>query len=160
MSAPPVPADRYIVNVEGVVARDGHYLLTVRGEGEAHAPGTLSPPGGKVEGITSAANVLEETVRREIREETGVKIGDEFAYLGSSTFVTDYGEVVVNIVFLCHYRSGVATPDNEEIASITWLTAAEVATHPLAPPWTRQSIALAEAYLARLPYRSPTRDAE
>jgi 8-oxo-dGTP diphosphatase len=160
MSTPTVPADRYIVNVEGVVARDGRYLLTVRGEGEAHAPGTLSPPGGKVEGITSAANVLEETVRREIREETGVEIGDDFTYLGNSAFVTDYGEVVVNIVFLCPYRSGVARPDEEEIAAVAWLTAAEVAAHPLAPPWTRQSIALAESHLARLPHRSPTRDEE
>ena len=158
MSAQAESPARYIVNVEGVVVRDGRYLLTVRGEREAHAPGTLSAPGGKVEGVVTATNVLEQTVRREVLEETGVEIGDEITYLGSSAFITDYGGAVVNIVFLCHYRSGTATPDADEIASVTWLTAADVSVHPLAPPWTRDSIALAEAHLARPPGRSPAID--
>lgn len=144
-------SERYIVNVEGVVVRDGCYLLTVRDADEAHAPGTLGLPGGKVEGVEVAPNILEETVRREVREETGIAIGDDFAYLGSSAFVSDYGAPVVDVVFLCHYRAGIASAAApEEIAEVAWLTAAQVMAHPLAPPWTRRSIALAEAHLAHL----------
>lgn len=148
MSAPP-PADRYIVNVEGIVVRDGRFLLGVRSEAEEHAPGTLAPPGGKVEG-GAAAHILEETARREVREEVGVEVADEITYLGSSLFVTAAGVPVVNVVMLCRYRAGTAAPvAADEFSSVAWLTAAEVAAHPLAPPWTRSSIALAAAFLAR-----------
>jgi 8-oxo-dGTP diphosphatase len=60
----------YIVNVEGAVVRseDGRYLMVVRGEQESHASGALTFPGGKVEDAGSADDVLEETLRREIRQ--------------------------------------------------------------------------------------------
>ena len=39
----------YIVNVEGAIVRDGRFLMAVRSEQEAHAPGTLALVGGKVD---------------------------------------------------------------------------------------------------------------
>jgi 8-oxo-dGTP pyrophosphatase MutT (NUDIX family) len=138
-------ADRYVVNVEGLVLREGRYLLGLRGPGEDHAPGTLAPPGGKVEPAGSADDVLENTLRREIREEVGVEVHDEMVYLESKSFVADDGEPVVDVVFLCRYQSGTAAAlDPAEVEAVRWMTAAEAQADPRVPPWTRHSLALAE----------------
>ncbi len=135
----------YIVNVEGAIVKDGRYLMIVRGEQESHAPGALTFPGGKVEGRESVDSVLEETVRREIREEVGVEIHDDVAYVESKAFVADDGEPVIDVVFLCHHRSGepiIGAPD--EVAAVHWMTMEEILEHPKTFPWTRQSILLAD----------------
>ncbi len=64
----------YIVNVEAFVYDNGRYLMIVRGLDEDIQPGTLTPPGGKVEDVVDAPDVLEATLRREVREETGVEV--------------------------------------------------------------------------------------
>jgi 8-oxo-dGTP pyrophosphatase MutT (NUDIX family) len=142
-------ADRYIVNVEGAIAKDGRYLLVVRGE-EEFAPGGLNFPGGKVEGAEAGDDVLEATLRREIAEEVGLEISDEMAYLRSSVFLAE-GDPVVDVVFLCRWKSGTAfAADPAEVAAVRWLTAGEAIAHPETPPWTRLSLELAEkARLAR-----------
>lgn len=136
-------ADRYIVNVEGAIVKDGRYLMVVRGE-EEYAPGGLSFPGGKVEGAGSADDVLEETLRREITEEVGLQVHAEMAYLRSSAFVAE-GTPVVDVVFLCRWKSGEAVAaDPAEVAAVHWMTAAEAIAHAETPPWTRLSLELAE----------------
>lgn len=135
----------YIVNVEVAVVHDGRYLMIVRSEQEAHAPGMLSVPGGKVEDAGLSENILEETARREAREEAGVEIGDELAYIESKSFIADDGDPVVDIVFLARHLAGAPSAgDPAEVASLEWMTADEVVTHPKSPPWLIQSIRLAE----------------
>jgi 8-oxo-dGTP pyrophosphatase MutT (NUDIX family) len=142
---------RYIVNVEGAIVRDGRFLMAVRSEREAHAPGTLALVGGKVEAVGAASDVLEETLRREIAEEVGVIVAPELTYLYSTAFVTDYGAPVVDVAFLCRHAAGEpAALDPDEIAGVVWLTAAEIAANPQVPPWTRHMIALAEVARLRL----------
>ena len=136
----------YIVNVEGVVVRssDGRYLMIVRGAGESYLPGVLTLPGGKVEDAGSEDGILEDTLRREIREEVGVEVHDDMVYVESKSFVAE-GDPVVDVVFLCRYHSGeAAVGDPDEVASVHWMTADEILRHPKTPPWTRQSIELAE----------------
>lgn len=135
---------QYIVNVEGAIVRDGRYLLVVRGAGETHAAGMLSLVGGKVENAGNSANILEETLRREIQEEVGVEVSD-MIYIHSTAFVADDQEAVVDAVFLCRWSSGEATSRNpEEVADIRWLTANEILTNPDTPDWTRNSVRRAE----------------
>jgi 8-oxo-dGTP diphosphatase len=136
-------AERYIVNVEGAIVKDGHYLMVVRGE-EEYAPGGLNFPGGKVEGADNADDVLEKTLRREIAEEVGLEVHAEMAYVRSSAFVAE-GDPVVDAVFLCRWKSGEAVAaDPAEVAAVRWLTAAEAIAHPETPPWTRLALELAE----------------
>jgi 8-oxo-dGTP diphosphatase len=136
-------ADTYIVNVEGAIVKNGRYLMIVRGEQE-YAPGGPSFPGGKVEGVTSADDILEKTLRREIAEETGLEVCDEMAYLRSSAFVAE-GSAVVDLVFLCRWKSGEAVAaDPGEVAAVRWMTAEEATAHSDTPPWTRLSLELAE----------------
>ena len=137
--------DWYVVNVEGAVVKGGRYLMIVRGEEESHAPGVLTLPGGKVENAGNAGDILEETLRREIAEEVGIKVHTKMEYIESNAFVTDSGEPAVDIVFLCRYKSGTPTAvDPGEVAAVQWMTAQEVLTHPEVPEWTHQSIKLAE----------------
>jgi 8-oxo-dGTP pyrophosphatase MutT (NUDIX family) len=136
-------ADKYIVNVEGAIVKDGQYLMIVRGE-EEYAPGGLNFPGGKVEGAGSANDILEETLRREISEEVGLEVHAGMAYVRSSAFVAE-GDPVVDVVFLCRYKAGTAVAaDPGEVAAVRWMTAAEAIAHPETPPWTRLALELAE----------------
>lgn len=134
----------YVCNVEGAVSDGSAYLLGTRSQEEGHAAGELSLIGGTVEAETDT-DVLQATVRREIREETTLEVADEMAYVESRSFHTDDGTPVVNVVFLCQYESGTAVPaEPDELASVQWLSSEEVTTHPDTQPWTRRSIEKAE----------------
>lgn len=136
-------AERYIVNVEGAVVKNNHYLMVVRGQDE-YAPGGLNFPGGKVEASGNLDAVLEDTLRREILEEVGLEVHEEMSYVRSSAFVAE-GDPVVDVVFLCRWKSGEAfAADPTEVAAVRWMTAAEAIGHPETPPWTRLSLRLAE----------------
>ena len=136
-------ADRHSVTGDGAIVKEGQYLMVVRGE-EEYAPGGLNFPGGKVERVNDADDVLEETLRREIAEEVGLEVHAEMAYLRSSAFVAE-GDPVVDVVFLCRWKPGEAVAaDPAEVAAVRWMTAAEAIAHPETPPWTRLSLELAE----------------
>lgn len=133
----------FIVNVEAAVVRDGRYLMVIRSEREAHAAGTLSFPGGKVEDDGPLDDVLETTARREVIEETGIHLADEMVYVESKSFSAS--APVVDVVLLCRYETGEIRPgDPDEVAGVEWLTAEEILAHPKTPPWTAQSIRRAE----------------
>jgi 8-oxo-dGTP pyrophosphatase MutT (NUDIX family) len=143
--APDRAAILYVVNVEVAVVWEGRYLLLMRAETESHAAGTLSPPGGKVEDAGDADDVLEETARREVREETGLVIGDRLRYVESHAFVIDDGDLVVDVVFLAVPEAiDTLSVDAAESAGHRWLTIEEIEREPLVPPWTRRTIRLTE----------------
>ncbi len=135
----------YVVNVEGAVVDARRYLMIVRGDQETHAAGTLSLPGGKLEYREAQNDVLEQTLRRELREEVGIEVDDDMEYVESKFFVADDGAPVVDVVFLCRYLAGTpAIGDPGEIAALQWMTAEEVLQHPRTPAWTHRSVRLAE----------------
>ena len=145
-----MPLPTFVVNTQGLVVKDGRYLMIVRGENEAQAPGVLAPPGGKAEYGADGNNVVEDTLRREILEETGVTVG-EMAYVRSNRFTLDTGEPVVDIAFLCRFESGEAhTADPDEVAAVEWLTIDEIAVHSRAPEWTVETARLAETLRLKL----------
>src|SRR5690606_2188353 len=80
-------AERFIVNVEVIVERDGKYLLIVRSEGEEFGAGWLSFPGGKLETSTPDMQALELTAQRELKEEVGLDVAlDDLRYVESHIF--------------------------------------------------------------------------
>ncbi len=135
-----------MVNVEVFLERDGQWLLIRRGEQEAHAPGQLAGVGGKVESDGTVEEVLEQTARREVREEVGIDLsGVPVTYVTSSFFVTDDGDPVINVVFrapLPADQEPVAVSPGE-VASVVWRTLAEAEADPGCPPWILQSLRLA-----------------
>lgn len=135
----------YIVSVEGAIYRDDKWLIIRRSEQEECAPGRLALVGGKVENVSNVpANVLEETLKREVREEVGITI-DVVDYLKSKAFVMEDGQTVIDVIFLCKHKSGeprCASPD--EVATVRWLTAQEIENSDKAPLYLKKSIAEAE----------------
>ncbi|MEV4841271.1 NUDIX domain-containing protein [Nonomuraea sp. NPDC049486] len=133
----------FVVNVEVFLRRDGRWLLIRRGDGEAHAPGTLADVGGKAEPDGAGQRVLEETARREVAEEIGVDLtGVPLTYASSGFFVTDDGDPVVNVVFAApmppQAEPVAAAP--AEVAGFVWLTTAEAEADPACPPWVLSSL--------------------
>ena len=124
----------FIVNVEGAIYKDNQWLIIERSKKEEHAAGLLSLVGGKVEQEGNTTDILERTVQREIFEEVGIKVKENLTYIHSTSFITDPGEDVVNIVFLCEYKSGQASAKSkDEIESVHWMTSQQIENHPYAP---------------------------
>lgn len=143
----------YIVNVEAAIYHQGKFLMIVRGENEANAPGTLSFPGGKIERAGAAQDIVEVTLRREIREEAGVEVG-ELVYVKSKSFIGSDGKPIVDLFFLTRYFSGEpkvsAEAEPGEVAGLAWMELDKVLQHPKAPAWTRSDLVDAENLRERL----------
>ncbi|WHX31688.1 NUDIX domain-containing protein [Brevibacillus agri] len=131
----------FIVNVEGAICRDDKWLVITRSTKEEHAGGTLSLVGGKVDVEGNALEILERTVKRELYEEVGIEIKDAVTFVYSSSFVTNDGCNVINMVFLCEYDRGTAhSKSPDEVEAVHWMTYDEIMNHPKAPLWTKESI--------------------
>jgi 8-oxo-dGTP diphosphatase len=138
--------DKYIVNVEAAAVRGEHYLMIVRSRNEQQDPGALSMPGGKVESDGNLQDVLEETLLREVLEETGLATEGQPVYIESKAFLAAGGEGVVDVVFLVFCSEGDPyIQDTQEVESIHWMTADEILADERSPQWTCQSIKKAEA---------------
>jgi 8-oxo-dGTP diphosphatase len=135
-----VKADRYVVNVEAAIYRDdGRWLIMERSEDLPNAAGLIAWVGGKVEG-GAMPDALEQTARREVREEVGLELGPELHYVQSSLFVADDGTAVVDVVFLARYVGGEPRPQAGEVEAVHWLTAEEMLARPDVPAWHAASL--------------------
>ncbi|MCT8138494.1 NUDIX domain-containing protein [Anaerobacillus sp. CMMVII] len=137
----------FIVNVEGAIHKEGKWLLIRRSTKEEHAGGTISLVGGQceIEGVSS--DILERTLHREIFEEIGIEV-TIVRYVNSSSFVTDSGHCVIDIVFLCYYKSGEPyAKSTEEIDEVLWMETSEILTHQDSPVYLKDNIRLAEDLL-------------
>lgn len=138
----------FIVNVEGAIRKNDKWLIIERSKKEEHAGGQLSIVGGKVDIEGNSSDILERTLKREILEEVGVKVKDKLTYVHSTSFVTDTGENVVDIVFVCEYESGEAFPKSpDEVEEVLWLSTEEIIRHPKSPIYLKESIKRADALL-------------
>ena len=130
----------FVVNIEAAIRKDNHYLIIKRSEKESHAGGFLSLVGGTVDLPTAPEDdILESTIKREVREEVGIEITN-LQYIESKFFLGSGNEPVIDIVFKCDYASGearIASPD--EVAAIYWMTKDEILQNEKAPPWLKRS---------------------
>jgi 8-oxo-dGTP pyrophosphatase MutT (NUDIX family) len=141
----------FIVNVEAAIRKDNKWLIIERGKKEKHAGGLLSLVGGKVDKEGNSADILERSLRREILEEVGIEIKDRMTYIHSTSFITDKGDDVVDVVFLCEYESGEGFPKSaDEVESVFWLTTEEIVNHSSSPEYLKESIKRAEALITNL----------
>jgi 8-oxo-dGTP diphosphatase len=137
----------FVVNVEGAIHRNGKWLLILRSANEEHAGGSLSLVGGKCEIEGDSSNILERTLKREILEDVGCEVTD-LRYVNSSSFVTESGINVVDIVFLCHHKSGEPyAKSNEEVDKVIWMTTSEILAHTDLPVYLKENVKLADKFL-------------
>ncbi len=138
---------RYIVNVEAVIYQDDKYLIIKRSDQEEHAPGILSNAGGKVEIKNPQKEVLEKTLIREIKEEVDIVLKSPFYYLESKSFYLDQEELIIDIIFLCEYKSGQAKcKDKEEIDQVFWLAYDEIMDNKEIEDWLKDTMTKAENF--------------
>ncbi|GGE61716.1 NUDIX hydrolase [Priestia taiwanensis] len=131
----------YVINVDAAIHHEGKWLIIRRSTKEEHAGGLLSLVGGTVEKQGNTMNLLEETVKREVYEEVGVLVHDDMQYIHNTTFITDRGEHVLNVIFLCTYKEGKAyVKAVDEVDAVHWMTIDEILSHPKSPPWLFDSM--------------------
>ena len=128
----------YVV-VTGIIIRDGKFLITKRSPNEKAFPNMWTVPGGKLdfsdysgrEKDTSSHwyNVLEDLLRREVKEETGLKIKD-IRYLTSLTFVRPDDVPVVILSLYANHASGEVVL-NEESVDHAWVDLEEAKKYDL-----------------------------
>lgn len=140
-----VPArDTFIVNVEVAVIREGRYLAIVRAGMESFGAGWLGFPGGKVDIGDSGQRTLEETARREVREEVGINLDEPIVYVESHTFAI-VATPVLDVVMLARSSTGEPFPASpDEVAGVEWMPYETFMSDPRAQTWTRDSLRLAE----------------
>jgi 8-oxo-dGTP diphosphatase len=118
----------HLILVNAVVEKDGKILVSQRSFEETHQPGSWTVPGGKVERTEGNVwNIIEETLKKEIMEETGVEIKDDAQLLTNNTFIRSTGQHVVALVFLCHWKSG-ESKSLEDTIDTKWITEDELKT--------------------------------
>ncbi|MEV7892950.1 NUDIX hydrolase [Streptomyces cyaneofuscatus] len=101
------------VSVAGVVVREDGRVLTIRRADN----GTWEPPGGVLE----LSEAPEDGVRREVYEETGIKVQvDRLTGVYKNT-----ARGIVALVFRCHAEGG-QEQLSEESTAVEWLTPDEV----------------------------------
>ncbi|MDQ0350342.1 NADH pyrophosphatase NudC (nudix superfamily) [Alkalibacillus filiformis] len=139
----------FIVNVEGAIYSDGKWLLIRRSDKEEHAGGLLSLVGGKCEVEGNSRDILERTLHKEILEEVGIEV-EVSKYVNSSSFVTETGLNVIDLVFLCEHKSGEAyAKSSDEVDDVMWMTTSEILTHSDAPDYLKENVKLADIKLEK-----------
>jgi 8-oxo-dGTP diphosphatase len=143
--------DQPIVGVGAVVFREDTVLLVRRGK--EPAKGEWSLPGGAVE----VGETLEEALRRELREETGIEV----EILGLSAvlerlFPDTAGKISYHYVlldFLCLYASGEPRP-NSDALDLCFTSLSQLDKFQLASQ-TREVINRAQSQLVGGNYLTP-----
>jgi len=113
----------YVV-VTGIIIKDGRYLITKRSPDENSFPNLWTVPGGKLEfgeyknkpkdTNSHWYNVLENLLRREVKEETNLEIKN-IKYLTSLTFVRSDGIPVIIISLFADYDKGNVMLNSESV---------------------------------------------
>lgn len=101
------------VSVAGVVVREDGRVLAIRRADN----GTWEPPGGVLE----LDEAVEDGVRREVYEETGIKVGVERL----TGVYKNVSRGIVALVFRCRPESGAERLSDESV-EVDWLTPAGV----------------------------------
>src|SRR5262245_53526528 len=147
MNDPRAYPDRPYLAVSAAIVRDGHVLIVRRAKGAARGLYTL--PGGVVE----SGETLEEAVRRETREETGIEI-EPAGIVGHREVVMRDAEKKVErhfviLPFAARWLSG-EPKLNDELSEARWLRPSEL--HGLKT--TEGLIEIVAAAFARLEERN------
>ncbi|MBI2045604.1 NUDIX domain-containing protein [Candidatus Pacearchaeota archaeon] len=130
--------NRHYIAVTGIIVKDGKYLITKRPSTKKAFPNKWTVPGGnlEVEDYLNLPkdtgdhwyNVFEKVLRREIKEEVGLEIGN-IKYLTSMTFLKGEDPVLI-VSMYSDYSSGEVVL-NEESVDFAWVSLEETRNYDL-----------------------------
>lgn len=127
---------KYRIIVSAIIEKNGKYLFGQKPSNVGPYPNTWHLIGG---GVDMENETLEEALRREIKEETGLEV-QNITRMGfdEDTTPNKHGEMT-HYVFLIHhaqYKSGEVVP-KDDIAQTQWFGKEELKTIPLTSPSQR-----------------------
>ena len=128
------------VAVTAIVVKDGKYLITRRTMTKKRFPGKWTVPGGKLEtsdyvnlpkdSDNAWYNVLENVVRREVREEVGLEIKN-IDYVISLATIDKEGTPLLVISCMADWESGDVVLQESEADQFAWISSGEVKDYDL-----------------------------
>lgn len=128
------------VAITAIIVEDGKYLITRRSPSKKRFPGKWTVPGGKLEtkDYTSFEkeakdywyNVLEKTLRREVKEEMGIEIAN-IDYLTSLATVHPGSNPSLVMSCITDYLSGEVVLQKEESDNYAWVSLREAKNYEL-----------------------------
>jgi len=128
------------IAITAIIVKDGKYLITRRSMTKKRWPGEWTVPGGKLEVSDYAStpkdthgywyNVLEKTLRREVREETGLEI-DNIEYVTSLATALDGHAPSLVISCMADWKEGDVTLQVEECDEYAWISLEEAKNYQL-----------------------------
>ncbi len=128
------------VAITAIIVKDGRYLIARRSPNKKRFPGIWTVPGGKIETDDYLKlpkdtefywyNVLEQTLRREVKEEVGIEI-DNIEYVTSLATVHTDGSPSLVISCMADYVSGKIKLQAEENDQFAWVSLEEAKNYKL-----------------------------
>ena len=128
------------IAITAIIAKDGKYLITRRSSNKRRFPGMWTVPGGKMEPKDYLQlpkdteyywyNVLERTLRREIKEEVGINI-DNIEYVTSLATVHSDGNPSLVISCMADYINGDVKLKKDESDKYAWVSLKEAKKYQL-----------------------------
>jgi 8-oxo-dGTP pyrophosphatase MutT (NUDIX family) len=128
------------VAITGIVVKNGKYLITRRSPNKKRFPGMWTVPGGKMETSDYLKlpkdsefywyNVLERTLKREIKEEVGIEINN-IDYVTSLATIHADGNPSLLISCVADYVSGEIKLQTEENDQFAWVSLEESKNYQL-----------------------------
>ena len=128
------------VAITAIIVKDGKYLITRRSPNKKRFPGMWTVPGGKMETSDYLKlpkdteyywyNVLERTLKREVKEEVGIEI-DKVEYVTSLATVHKDGSPSLVISCMADYVSGDIKIQPEELDRYAWVDLEEAKNYQL-----------------------------
>jgi ADP-ribose pyrophosphatase YjhB (NUDIX family) len=135
----------HVVLVAAFILKKNKILLARRSKSDPQAGGLWSIPGGKVD-LEVGKSVIENTLKKEIKEEVGIEIEDKIFYLGSEAFTRVSGHHVIALIYLAYWKSGKAKPleDQEEVQ---WLRLDQLDKNNVLPDFLKSKLKLLTNFL-------------
>ncbi|MBI4037007.1 NUDIX domain-containing protein [Candidatus Daviesbacteria bacterium] len=128
------------VAITAIIIKDGKYLIIRRAPTKKRFPKMWTVPGGKLETKDYLElpkdtkdywyNVLEKTLRREVKEEVGIEI-DNIEYVTSLATVHQDGSPSLVISCMADYESGEIKLQEEEADQFVWVSLEEAKNYDL-----------------------------
>ena len=130
----------FVANVVVYRESDKRCLILKRHEREKAHPGKYAVPGGKLEwedlpiekptringDILDYEDSVEELLKREVLEEAGIEIENEFTYINSVAFIRADEIPVILVKFAAKYKSGEVVPERGGFTDYSWVNEEEV----------------------------------